>query len=77
MEFPKVIVGENQVQFVAKLNTRIPRYLLFNIKQFKTCPTLMYLSFTVREDCGFDMAIKAAHLKALLVFQDFFADSTQ
>jgi hypothetical protein len=77
VKFCKVIFGENQVQFVAKLNTRIPRYLLFNIKQFKTCPTLMYLSFTVREDCEFDMVIKATHLTAMLVFQDFFADSTQ
>lgn len=37
----------------------------------------MYLSFTVREDCGFDMAIKDTHLIAMLVFQDYFADSTQ
>jgi hypothetical protein len=79
VEFCKVIFGENQVQFGAKLNTRTPptHGLLFNIIQFKTYATLMNLSFTVREDCGFDMAIKAAHLKALLVFQDFFADSTQ
>ena len=37
----------------------------------------MYLSFTVREDCEFDMVIKATHLTAMLVFQDFFVDSTQ
>ena len=77
MEFCKVIVGENQVQFGAKLNTRMPHGLLFNSIQFKTYPTLMYLNFTVREDCGFDMAIKDTHLIAMLVFQDFFADSTQ
>ena len=79
MEFCKVIFGENQVQFGAKLNTRTPptHGLLFNIIQFKTYATLMYLSFTVREDCEFDMVIKATHLTAMLVFQDFFADSTQ
>jgi hypothetical protein len=37
----------------------------------------MYLSFTVREDCGFDMATNVTNLIAMLVFQDFFADSTQ
>ena len=29
----------------------------------------MYLSFTVREDCGFDMAIKDTHLKISLQTQ--------